>query len=105
MQVRSTWFYGRAKHIISLMKGLGGWYTKKTFGKHEGVKLVGFLDYETCNVYVEEYKIYDVTAFHGFLKENPRLELVFWAPYSPNLNKIEELWGWLKDSVINNVFF
>lgn len=25
--------------------------------------------------------------------------------YSPNLNKIEKLWGWLEDSVINNVFF
>lgn len=34
-----------------------------------------------------------------------RLELVFLPPYSPELNKIEELWGWLKDSVINNVFF
>ena len=30
---------------------------------------------------------------------------MFLPPYSPNLNKIEELWGWLKDSVINNVFF
>lgn len=40
------------------------------------------------------------------LEENKeRLELVFLPPYNPNLNKIEELWGWLKDSVINNVFF
>ena len=36
-----------------------------TYGKHEGVKLVGFLDYETGSVYV--------------------------PPESPNLNKIEEL--------------
>lgn len=42
----------------------------------------------------------------GFLEESEsRLELVLLPPYSPNLNKIEKLWGWLKDSVINNVFF
>ena len=108
-----------------------------TFGKHEGVKLVGCLDYETGRVYVEEHKKYDAEVFHHFLKnvleqypegktvmilDNARihhakllqsfleenrehLELVFLPPYSPNLNKIEELWGWMKDSVINNVFF
>lgn len=108
-----------------------------TYGKHEGVKLVGFLDYETGSVYVEEHKKCDAEVFLGFLKtvlqkypsgkivmildnakihhakllqdfleeNSERLELVFLPPYSPNLNKIEELWGWLKDSVINNVFF
>lgn len=30
-----------------------------TYGKHEGVKLVGFLDYETGHVYMEEHKKYD----------------------------------------------
>ena len=39
------------------------------------------------------------------LNANSRLYLEFLPPYSPNLNKIEELWGWLKTSVINNVFF
>ena len=108
-----------------------------TYGKHEGVKPVGCLDYETGRVYMEEHRKYDAEVFlqflknilsryphgktvmildnakihhakllKGFLKENRnRLELVFLPPYSPSLNKIEELWGWLKDSVINNVFF
>ena len=41
-----------------------------------------------------------------FLEENKgRLELVFLPPYSPNLNLIEGLWKWLKETVINNVFF
>jgi len=30
---------------------------------------------------------------------------VFLPPYSPNLNLIEGLWKWLKETVINNVFF
>ena len=109
----------------------------KTYGKHEGVKLVGCLDYETGKVYVEEHKKYDAKTFlsflknilkqypkgkivmildnakihhakliQPFLKENSeRLELVFLPAYSPKLNCIEKLWKWLKDSVINNVFF
>ncbi len=123
--VMKTWFLKGKQRIIP------------TFGKHEGVKLVGCLDYETGRAYVEEHKKYDAEIFlhflknvleqypdgktvmildnakihhakllQSFLEENKeRLELVFLPPYSPNLNKIEELWGWMKDSVINNVFF
>lgn len=119
-----TWFAVGRQRIIP------------TYGKHEGVKLVGFLDYETGHIYVEDHKNYNAEVFLGFLgnvllqypkgrivmildnarihhakllevflRANPRLELVFLPPYSPDLNKIEELWGWLKNSVINNVFF
>lgn len=123
--IMKTWFPIGKQRIIP------------TYGKHEGVKLVGFLDYESGRVYVEEHKSYNAEVFlsflknvliqypqgkivmildnakihhakllHDFLEENKvRLELVFLPPYSPNLNKIEELWGWLKNSVINNVFF
>ncbi len=38
------------------------------YGKHEGVKLAGFLDYETGSVYVEEHEKYDAEVFPGFLK-------------------------------------
>ena len=107
-----------------------------TYGKHHGAKLVGILDYETGNIYVEEHQKYDAVVFLSFLKNvliryptgkivmfldnarihhakllkpflfaNPRLTLMFLPPYSPKLNLIEGFWGWLKDSVINNVFF
>ncbi|WP_080872746.1 transposase [Oceanobacillus timonensis] len=40
-----------------------------------------------------------------FLDENKgRLDLVYLSPYSPELNLIECLREWLKESVINNVF-
>ena len=122
--IMKTWFAVGQQRIIP------------TYGKHEGVKLVGIIDYETGHVYVEDHKQYDAEVFHSFLKnvikmypekhivmildnakihhakllkpfleENKRLELLFLPPYSPNLNKIEGLWGWLKDSVVNNVFF
>lgn len=55
---------------------------------------------------LDNAKIHHAKLLKDFLEENKgRLELVFLPPYSPNLNKIEELWGCLKDSVINNVFF
>ena len=123
--IMKTWFPVGQQRIIP------------TYGKHEGVKLVGCLDYESGHVYVEEHKQYDAQVFLQFLQnvlllypnkrivmildnakihhanllkeflfENrDKLTLLFLPPYSPNLNKIEELWRWLKDSVVNNVFF
>lgn len=108
-----------------------------TYGKHQGVKLLGVLNYATGKVFCMEDKKYDAKVFKKFLKkvlkEYPtgkivmvldnarihhakliqpflktncdRLELMFLPPYSPNLNLIEGLWGWLKNDVINNVFF
>lgn len=54
---------------------------------------------------LDNARIHHAKLLNDFLEGNKScLELVFLPPYSPNLNKIEELWGWLKDSVINNVF-
>ena len=117
--LQKTWFAKGNQRII------------QTYGKHEGVKLVGFLNYETGEVYVEEHKTYNAEVFkiflqnvlkkypqgkivmildnakihHAkllkeFLEKNPRLQLEFLPPYSPNLNIIEELWLWLKNTVI-----
>ena len=54
---------------------------------------------------LDNAKIHHAKLLTQFLLENPRLQLEFLPPYSPNLNIIEELWGWLKSTVINNVFF
>ncbi len=40
-----------------------------------------------------------------FLRKNSqRLTLNFLPPYSPNLNLLERIWKWLKESVISNRF-
>lgn len=122
--ISKTWFERGKQRIIP------------TYGKHEGVKLLGILNYETGHVYCVEEEKYNAQVFLKFLKnvlklyptgkivmildnarvhhailleeflqENKdRLQLVFLPPYSPKLNLIEGLWGWLKDEVINNVF-
>ena len=54
---------------------------------------------------LDNAKIHHAQLLTEFLQANPRLHLEFLPPYSPNLNIIEELWKWLKNTVINNVFF
>lgn len=54
---------------------------------------------------LDNAKIHHAKLLKDFLSSNSRLTLLFLPPYSPKLNIIEGLWGWLKDSVINNVFF
>ena len=55
---------------------------------------------------LDNARIHHAKLLEPFLQEHKdRLELVFLPPYSPKLNLIEGLWGWLKSDVINNVFF
>lgn len=71
--LQKTWFHKGQQRILH------------AYGKHQGVKLLGVLNYETGHIYCEEF--------------------VFLPPYSPKLNLIEGLWEWLKSEVINNVFY
>lgn len=61
------------------------WKTEviKTYGKHRGVKLVGYLNYETGAVYCEEHDTYDAEVFLGFLKNTLEMNeggknVIFW---------------------------
>jgi Transposase and inactivated derivatives len=54
---------------------------------------------------LDNARIHHAKLLQPFLAANPRLQLVFLPPYSPNLNPIEGLWKWLKDTCINNVFY
>ena len=54
---------------------------------------------------LDNAKIHHAKLIQPFLDEHKAvLELVFLPPYSPKLNAIEGLWGWLKSTMINNVF-
>lgn len=55
---------------------------------------------------LDNARIHHDKLIQPFLREHAnQLELVFLPPYSPQLNIIEGLWGWMKKSVIYNVFF
>lgn len=71
-------------------------FLKHVLGRYTG-KIVLVLD---------NARIHHAKLIQPFLIENTdRLELMYLPPYSPNLNLIEGLWGWLKNRVINNVFY
>ncbi|MFV2014301.1 MAG: transposase, partial [Candidatus Heimdallarchaeota archaeon] len=40
-----------------------------------------------------------------FLEENPRIELTYLPPYSPELNPIEKFWNILKHSLTKNRYY
>lgn len=66
------------------------------------------LQYPTGKIVMilDNARIHHANLIQPFLEENKhRLELVFLPPYSPKLNLIEGLWGWLKSEIINNVFY
>lgn len=69
--IQKTWFAKGKQRII------------QTYGKHEGVKLVGFLNYETGKVYIEEHKTYNAEVFKFFYKMS-----------SKNIHRAKLLWFW-----------
>lgn len=72
-------------------------FLEKVMVKYKGKRIVMILD---------NARIHHAELIQPFLEKNKAwLTLVYLPPYSPNLNMIEELWGWMKSSVINNVFF
>lgn len=57
-------------------------------------------------IVLDNTKIHHAKLIQPFLnKVKDRLELMFLPPYSLEMNLIEGVWGWLKSSVINNVFY
>ncbi|KAA9019008.1 transposase [Niallia endozanthoxylica] len=54
---------------------------------------------------LDNARIHHAKLLKPFLKKNEyRLTLLFLSPYSPNLNAVERICGWLKGSVIVNRF-
>lgn len=55
---------------------------------------------------LDNARIHHAKLLLPFLDLNKeRLALMFLPPYSPSLNLIEGLWKWMKERVINNVFY
>ena len=72
-------------------------FLKITLYHYKNGKIVMILD---------NAKIHHSKLLKPFLEEvKDRLELMFLLAYSPELNLIKWLWGWLKSSIINNSFF
>ena len=53
--IQKSWFIKGQQKVI------------QTYGSHEGIELLGTLDYETGEVYVENHKSYDAEVSMSFL--------------------------------------
>ncbi|WP_346426520.1 transposase [Bacillus thuringiensis] len=54
---------------------------------------------------LDNARIHHANLLKPFLRQNSqRLTLIFLPPYSPNLNLLERIWKWLKESVVSNRF-
>ena len=54
---------------------------------------------------LDNAKIHHAKGLAPFLDDHPALHLIFLPPYSPNLNNVERLWKWLRETVILNTYF
>ena len=123
--IQKTWFIkGHQKKIPTYGKHLGvkllgvlnyetGYVYCEEHEKYDAEVFLQFLQnvlaqYETGKIIMvlDNARIHHAKLIQPFLEENKdRLTLVFLPPYSPNLNLIEGLWGWLKSNVVNNIFY
>ena len=123
--IQKTWFLkGHQKKIDTYGKNAGvkligildyatGFVYCEEHERHDAKVFLNFLE-ATLKKYTEgkivmildNARIHHAKLVQPFLKKmKDRIELMFLPPYSPEMNLIEGLWGWLKASVINNVFF
>jgi len=123
--IQKTWFIkGKQRKIPTYGKHCGvklvgilnyetGYVYCEEHEKYDAEVFLGFLKnvllkYTSGKIVMilDNARIHHAKLIQPFLDENKdRLNLFFLPPYSPNLNLIEGLWGWLKSNVINNVFF
>lgn len=123
--IQKTWFIkGKQKKIptygkntgvklIGILDYVNGKVYCEEHEKYDAKVFLAFLE-KTLTLYptgkivmiLDNARIHHAKLIQPFLEKNKaRLELMFLPPYSPELNLIEGLWGWIKSTVINNRFF
>lgn len=60
---------------------------------------------ETIYIICDNARYYSSAVFREWLLKNPKIQVLFLPPYSPNLNLIERLWKFLRKRVINLTFY
>jgi len=59
----------------------------------------------TIHVIADNAHYYRSNLVKQYLEENPRVNLIFLPPYSPNLNLIERLWKFYKKEILYNKYY
>jgi len=56
-------------------------------------------------IILDNAKYYRSQIVTEFQRQNPRIQLLFLPPYSPNLNVIERLWRYFKKNITYNKYY
>jgi transposase len=56
------------------------------------------------NIIADNARYYKCSVVSEYLKKQPRINLIYLPPYSPNLNLIERLWRFYKQNVLYDTF-
>jgi transposase len=60
---------------------------------------------ELINIIADNSTTHYSKVVQAYLKEHPKIRLIFIPPYSPNLNLIERLWKFLRKKKINTTYY
>lgn len=64
-----------------------------------------YFEKELINIILDNSKTHYSNAVQDYLKEHPKINLIFIPTYSPNLNLIERLWKFLRKKKINTTYY
>jgi transposase len=59
----------------------------------------------TIHLFADNARYYHSLGLRNYLAENPRFQLYYLPPYSPNLNLIERLWKFMRKNVLDAKYY
>lgn len=68
----------------------------KLLDRHPGKRII---------VYLDKGPVHRSKKVQEFLSKNPRMRIIFLPPYSPDLNPVEQWWGYKRMKFLNNRSF
>jgi len=75
-----------------------------TFKKHLKKVLCEYRSNSKIIVVVDNVRYHHSKYIKNWLSQNPKLELVYLSPYSPELNPIERAWWYMRKKITHNRF-
>jgi len=76
----------------------------RTFKKHLKKVLYTYKKHSKIIMVVDNVKYHHSKYIKNWLKHNPKLELFYLPPYSPELNPIERSWWYMRKKITHNRF-
>ena len=92
--------YGTGQMTISFhQKG-----NYKSFKKHLKKILHTYRGHPKIIIVVDNVRFHHAKLLKKWLLDNPKLEIVYLPPYSPDLNPVERAWWYMRKKITHNRF-